>query len=101
MNFKELTRDAKELLDLRPDGWTKDPLHDLAKLTEEAGEVAECMVKSHKTKRDLGDELSDVMIVAAVIALRADIDLTKACRRKQKERVDKLLKRFHGGEYPK
>ena len=100
MTFDELTLDAKELLDLRPDGWTKHLLHDLAKLAEETGEVAECMVKSAKTKEDLGEELSDVMAVAAVIALRAGIDLNDACPKKQVKRVQKLLDRFHDGNYP-
>jgi NTP pyrophosphatase (non-canonical NTP hydrolase) len=100
MTFEDLKRDAKELLDLRPDGWTKHPLHDLGKLTEETGEVAECMVKSHKTKKDLGEELSDVIIVAATIALRAGIDLNDAHPKKQVTRVEKLLKRFHNGAYP-
>ena len=100
MNFNDLTRDAKELLDLRPDGWTKSLLHDLAKLTEEVGEVAECMVKSRKTKEDLGEELSDVMVVVGVIALRAGVALNDVCPKKQAKRVQKLLDRFHGGSYP-
>ncbi len=101
MNFDDLTRDAKELCDLRPDGWTCDPLRDVVKLAEETGEVAECVVKSRKTKEDLGEELSDVMIVVAVIALRAGIDLNDVCPRKQVKRVRKLVKRFHNGIYPK
>ena len=100
MNFDDLIRDAKELLALRPYGWTASPLHDLAKLTEETGEVAECMVKSHKTKEDLGEELSDVMVVVAVIALRAGIDLNDVCPKKQVKRVQKLVDRFHNGVYP-
>ncbi len=100
MNFDDLMEDAKELLDLRPDGWDKTILHDLAKLTEETGEVAECLVKSHKTKEDLGDELSDVIVVCGVIALRKGIDLNDAHPRKQAQRVEKILKRFHNGVYP-
>ena len=100
MNFDDLKRDAKELLDLRPDGWMKHPLHDLAKLTEETGEVAECLVKSHKTKEDLGEELSDVIVVAGIIALRAGIDLNEAHPKKQVKRVQKILDRFHDGIYP-
>jgi NTP pyrophosphatase (non-canonical NTP hydrolase) len=100
MNFKGLKKDAKELLDLRPDGWTCDPLRDIVKLAEETGEVAECMVKSHKTKEDLGEELSDVMVVVGVIALRAGIDLNDAHPKKQTKRVQKLLDRFHNGVYP-
>lgn len=100
MNFDDLLRDSKELLDLRPDGWTCDPLRDVVKLAEETGEVAECMVKSRKTKDDLGEELSDVMVVVGVIALRAGIDLNEVCPKKQAKRVDKLVKRFHNGAYP-
>jgi NTP pyrophosphatase (non-canonical NTP hydrolase) len=100
MTFDDLIRDAKELLDLRPDGWTCSTLRDMVKLAEETGEVAECMVKSHKTKEDLGEELSDVMVVVGVIALRAGIDLKEAHPKKQSKRVQKLLKRFHNGTYP-
>jgi NTP pyrophosphatase (non-canonical NTP hydrolase) len=100
MTFDDLATYAKEVLDLRPDGWTKDPLFDLAKLVEEVGEVAECMVKSAKTKEDLGEELSDVIVVAAIIALRAGIDLNEAFPRKRKKGVQKLLDRFHNGVYP-
>ena len=98
MNFDDLMRDAKELLDLRPDGWTCNTLHDGVKLAEETGEVAECLVKSRKTKEDLGEELSDVIIVCGIIALRAGIDLNDAHPKKQTKRVQKLLKRFHGGK---
>jgi NTP pyrophosphatase (non-canonical NTP hydrolase) len=100
MDLDDLTFDAGVLLDLRPDGWTKTPLHDMAKLAEEVGEVAECMVKSIKTKEDLSEELSDVLIVVAVIALRAGIDLNKACPAKQVARIQKLLDRFHNGKMP-
>jgi NTP pyrophosphatase (non-canonical NTP hydrolase) len=100
VTFDDLAACAKEVLDLRPDGWTKDPLFDLAKLTEEAGEVAQCMVKSSKTKEDLGEELSDVLVVVGMIALRAGIDLNEAFPKKRAKGVQKLLKRFHNGAYP-
>ena len=100
MNFDDLTFDAKILLDLNPEGWTKDPLHDLAKLTEETGEVAECMVKSIKTVEDLGEELSDVLVVVAVLALRAGIDLNDVCPKKQQKRIQKLVDRFYDGKLP-
>lgn len=101
MNFEDLIEQAKETLDLRPDGWTKTPLHDVAKLAEETGEVAECLVKSSKTVLDLGEELSDVMLTCAVIAVRHGIDLSKACQDKQVKRVKKLVDRFHNGVYPR
>ncbi len=100
MNWEAVEAMAMEILNLRPDGWDKPLLHDLAKLCEEAGEVAECMVKTKKTKEDLGDELSDVLTVIAVIALRNNIDMRDAHPRKQAERVKKLVKRFHDGVYP-
>ena len=100
MDFDELVLDAKEILDLSPDGWTRDILFDLAKLTEETGEVAECLVKSHKTKEDLGEELSDVIVVAVVIALKAGIDLNEAYPKKRVKGIQKLLTRFHNGDYP-
>ena len=100
LTIDDVLKDAKELLDIRPDGWKKHPLHDLAKLAEETGEVAECMVKSHKTKEDLAEELSDVIVVVGVIALRAGINLNEAHPAKQAKRVQKLLKRFHKGVYP-
>jgi NTP pyrophosphatase (non-canonical NTP hydrolase) len=101
MKWKEIEKSAKEILDLRPDGWTTPLLFDLAKLCEESGEVAECMVKSSKTKEDLGDELSDVLVVVAIIAIRNGIDMEDAFSRKQTERVQKLVNRFHNGKYPR
>lgn len=100
MNWEEIEIAAIEILNLRPDGWDKPKLHDLAKLFEEGGEVAECMVKTKKTKEDLGDELSDVLTVVAVIAIRNGIDMQTAHPRKQAERVQKLVNRFHNGVYP-
>jgi NTP pyrophosphatase (non-canonical NTP hydrolase) len=100
MTFDDLLRDARQLLDLRPDGWICSPFRDIVKLAEETGEVAECMVKSRKTKEDLAEELSDVMVVVATIALREGIDLEDACIKKQEKRVAKLIKRFHHGVHP-
>ena len=100
MTIDDLLEHAREIFDLCPDGWTRDPLLNAVKLAEETGEVAECMVKSRKTKEDLGEELSDVIVVAAMIALQADIDLTKACTRKHKKTIKKILKKYHNGNYP-
>lgn len=100
MNWEDIEIAAIEILNLRPDGWDKPKLHDLAKLFEEGGEVAECMVKTSKTKEDLGDELSDVLTVIAVIAIRNGIDMQIAHPSKQRERVQKLVNRFYGGVYP-
>ena len=100
MNFDDVRLDAKEVLDLRPDGWTKDILFDMVKLAEEVGEVAECVAKSTKTKGDLGEELSDVIVVVGMIALKAGIDLNEAYPKKRVKGVQKLLDRFHNGAYP-
>lgn len=93
-------RDAKEVLDLRPDGWTASPFFDVAKLAEEVGEVAECMIKSAKTKEDLGEELSDTMLVIAMIAVREGINLNEVYPKKRVKGIKKLLDRFHNGAYP-
>ena len=100
MTFDDLTADARELLDLRPDGWTKELMWDCLKLAEETGEVAECFTKSEKTLEDLGEEISDVMIVCSVIALRNGLDLSKICRDKQRKRAEKLVMKYHNGNYP-
>ena len=100
MNFDDVRLDAKEVFDLRPDGWTKDILFDMVKLAEEVGEVAECIAKSAKTKEDLGEELSDVIVVVGMIALKAGIDLNEAYPKKRVKGVQKLLDRFHSGTYP-
>jgi len=95
MDIKILTKQAEELLDLTENGWVRDIHFDMSKLAEECGEVAESLNKSRKTNEDLAEELADVMVVIAIIALKKDIDLEKAIINKQVKRVDKLLKRFH------
>lgn len=101
LDIHDLEEMSREMLDLRPDGWTK-PLHfDLGKLTEECGEVAECLNKSKKTKEDLGAELSDLISVCFVIALKSGIDLNEAIQSKQRERIAKLVMRFHEGVHPR
>jgi len=98
MNIKDLLAQATELLDLTPDGWDRSIYFDISKLFEEGGEAAECVNKSRFTDEDLGEELADIMVVVAVIALKRGIDLDKAMVNKQVKRVRKLRKRFHGGE---
>lgn len=100
LDICDLERMSRELLDLTPDGWTRSVYFDLSKLTEEVGEVAECLNKSKKTLADLGDELADVVGVVLVIALKKGIDISEAITRKQAKRVAKLLARFHDGKYP-
>ena len=100
LDICDLERMSRELLDLTPDGWTRSIYFDLSKLTEEVGEVAECLNKSKKTLEDLGDELADVIGVVLVIALKKGIDIDEAIIKKQEKRVAKLLTRFHDGKYP-
>src|SRR3970282_931970 len=100
LDVHDLEEMSRELLDLTPDGWTRSLYFDLSKLTEEVGEIAECLNKSKKTKEDLGDELADALAVVFVIALKSGIDLNDAIPKKQAKRVAKLVARFHDGKYP-
>src|SRR3990172_13037701 len=100
LDIHDLEQMSREMLDLRPDGWTKSIFCDLSKLTEEVGEVAECLNKSKKTKHDLGEELSDAIAVCFVIALKSGIDLNEAIQNKQIQRIAKLVMRFHEGVHP-
>lgn len=94
MRVKDLLGQSEEILDLTLDGWERTIHFDLSKLAEEVGEVAECLNKSKKTDVDLGEELSDVIAVVGVIALKRNIDLEQAIISKQEKRVEKLLKQL-------
>lgn len=96
----DFKKDAEEVFRLAPGSWERPVLFDLAKLTEECGEVAECFTKSKKTKEDLEEELADIMIVVAMIARKNNIDLDKAYSRKKKMRIDKMVEKYHSGIYP-
>lgn len=91
---------SADLLDLLPDGFSRTLFLDVCKLAEETGEVAEAVVKSSKTDRDLGHELADVIAVCCVIALKKGIDLDHALLEKHHERINKKLKQYHNGEFP-
>ena len=91
---------AKDLLDLTPGGRDRSIYFDVSKLLEECGEVAETLNKSKKTDQDLAEELSDVMLVCAIIAHKKGIDLNQANIDKHAKRVTKVLNRFHDGLYP-
>lgn len=57
----------------------------LAKLTEEVGEVAECVIKipeGRRTRAQLADELGDAVIVLCALADAADVDLDTAVRQR-------------------
>lgn len=105
MSFNEITINglldmAKDILDLTPDGWERSIYFDLSKLTEECGEVAEALNKTRKSDEDLANELADVLVVCAIIALKKNIDLNQASTDKQIKNISKLLHRFHDGLYP-
>lgn len=100
MRIKDLLSQAAELLNLTPDGWNRSIYFDQSKLSEEVGEVAECLNKSKKTDEDLAEELSDVITVCCIIALKKNIDLESAIINKQEKRIRKLLKRYHNGKLP-
>lgn len=63
-----------------------DPLTNLAQLTEEVGEVARILSRTHGQQSikpgaslgSLGDELADVLFVVICLANQHDIDLGKA-----------------------
>lgn len=100
INVKDLMDMAADLLDLTDNGWERDIYFHMSKLAEECGEVADTLNKSKKTDDDLGQELSDVIIVCAILALKRKIDLNQAIINKQEKRVTKLSKRFHNGKLP-
>jgi NTP pyrophosphatase (non-canonical NTP hydrolase) len=51
------------------------PLANLARLTEEVGELARLTKKAGEEDQDLGEELADVLFVLLVIANQQGIDL--------------------------
>jgi NTP pyrophosphatase (non-canonical NTP hydrolase) len=92
---------SADLLDLVPDGWKRDVFRDVAKLAEETGEVAQAVIKNTSyTDADIAEELSDVIAVCCVIALRKGIDLEQACVDKHKKRIEKRINWSFGGERP-
>lgn len=107
IRIKDVHDMAKDVLDLTDNGWERTIYYDLSKLLEEAGETAECLTKQNPYPgkkecrlEDLGDELSDVLIICFVIAEKKGINLEEAIARKQTKRIKKLLDKFHGGNYP-
>lgn len=100
LDIEDLVNMAKDLLDVIPDGWRRNLKDDLAKLTEEVGEVAGAINKNSKTKVDLAHELSDVISVCFVMAIRAGIDLDFYHKEKQKERLQKRFDWYYKGKAP-
>lgn len=72
-----------------------DPLTNMASLTEEVGEVARIMARRYgeqsekpsDRKKDLGEELADVLFVVLCLANQTDTDLQAAFSRKFEERT--------------
>jgi len=96
----DILNDAEEVMGLLPDGKSRSVLFDLAKLTEECGEVAECFTKPSKTNKDLGDELADMLLVIGFIAKKQGVFLDKAYVEKKNSRIQRVLNRYHAGHYP-
>jgi NTP pyrophosphatase (non-canonical NTP hydrolase) len=69
-------------------GFTMDPLRIFALLTEEVGEVAGELKRTWSpnyeafSKKDLGDELADVLVCLLALANQFDIDIEEALREK-------------------
>ncbi|MBN1813897.1 MAG: nucleotide pyrophosphohydrolase [Anaerolineae bacterium] len=65
-----------------------DPLRIFALLTEEVGEVASELKRTWSpnyesfSKKDLGDELADVLVCLLALANQFDIDIEEALREK-------------------
>lgn len=91
---------AKEFLDLTPDGWERSIYFDVSKLFEEGGELAEALNKTSRSIEDAEDEFADAICCLFVIALKKGFNPEVAILRKHEKRIKKVLKRFHGGVYP-
>ncbi|MBU86853.1 MAG: pyrophosphatase [Flavobacteriaceae bacterium] len=80
-----------------------DPMTNLAQLTEEVGEVAriisrkygEQSPKTSDKKKDLAEELSDVLFVVICIANQTGCDLQKAFKNKLNLKADRDHDRHH------
>ncbi len=100
LTLEDLMEMSEDLLDITLTGWERTIYYDGTKLAEECGEVAECLAKATKTDKDLGEELSDVIAVCCIIALKKNINLNQAIIDKQIKRITKLLNKHHNGLYP-
>ncbi len=78
-------------------------LTNLAQLTEEVGEVARIIArrygeqseKESDKKKDLGEELADVIFVAVCLANQTGVDLQKAFEDKLTEKTKRDHERHH------
>lgn len=81
-------------------------LTNMAQLTEEVGEVARIIArrygeqseKEEDKKKDLGEELADVMFVVLCLANQTGIDLQEAFDRKLKLKTQRDRDRHHNNE---
>ena len=104
MNSSVTLQEAQSLVD----SWIKkygvryfNELTNMTLLTEEVGEVARVMArlygeqsaKSSDLKKELPDELADVLFVLICIANQTGIDLTKAFRKNLKKKTSRDSKR--------
>ncbi len=92
------------------DDWIKengvryfDELTNLAMLTEEVGEVARIIArrygeqseKESDKKKDLGDEMADVLFVLICLANQTGIDLTDALEKSLEKKTKRDKERHH------
>lgn len=109
MNSSITIQEAQSIVD----SWIKkygvryfNELTNMALLTEEVGEVARIMsrlygeqsFKSSDLKKDLPDELADVLFVLICIANQTGIDLTEAFQKNLEKKTSRDSKRH--GENP-
>ena len=87
MDLKEIQSEVDDWIGQFEEGYWP-PLVNLARLTEEVGELARLMnhrfgpkaKKPEELEQDLGEELADVMFVLVAIANQQGIDLSESFR---------------------
>ena len=80
-----------------------DPLTNMAQLTEEVGEVARIIArrygeqseKESDKKKDLGEEMADVLFVLICLANQTGIDLTDAMEKSLEKKTKRDKDRHH------
>ena len=98
-------KDAQQQIDNWVQGYEKpywEPLSQLARLTEEVGEVARLLnhlygdkpKKQSEAQQELAEELADVLFALICIANRHDIDLDEAFEKVMKKSYTRDEKRF-------
>lgn len=81
-------------------------LTNMAMLTEEVGEVARIIAREYgeqsykktDTKRELADELADVLFVVVCLANQTGVDLTEAIQKNLKKKTDRDSKRHRNNK---